>query len=125
MRNKSYDKNSRTQFVVMSDGLNQLDYCGQLFSQLITNSENLLLAYNILYANANELKTMNENFQIPENLIDKNLWDRRLRPGFERISFRETETSIKLDRKMLNHFKNLAFSKLKEVHALLKYFNII
>jgi hypothetical protein len=124
MRNKSYDTNSRNQFVIMSNGLNQLDYCGQLFSQLIKNSENLLLSYNKLNSNANELKKINENFQIPENLIDKNLWDRRLRPDFERNSFIETENSIKLDRKILNHFKNLAFSKLKEVHALLKYTNI-
>ena len=109
MRNKSYDTNSRNQFVKMSNGLNQLDYCGQLFSHLINNSENLLLAYNKLSSNANELKTMYENFCIPENLIDKNLWDRRLRPDFERNNFMKTEKSIQLDREKLNNCKSLAF----------------
>jgi hypothetical protein len=120
MRNKSYDTNSRNQFVKMANGLNQLDYCGQLFSQLIKNSENLLLAYNKLNVNANELKKIYENFQIPENLVDKNLWDRRLRPNSERNRYKETENSIKLDKEKINNSKKLAFSKLKEVHVLLK-----
>jgi hypothetical protein len=94
MRNKSYDANSRKVFGKTSNDLNHLDVCGQLFSQLIINSESLLVSYNKLNLSANEIKKMYENLKIPETLIDKNLWDRLLRPNFERTNFFKTEQSI-------------------------------
>ena len=105
MRNKSYDINSRKLFANDSNNSNQLDQCGQLFSQLIVHSENLLLAYNKLNVSANELKKIYENLSISESLIDKNVWDRELRPGFEQSNFVNTQNSIE---KVFCHFFNVS-----------------
>ena len=88
MRNKSYDVNQRAYFARDSNGLNDLDLSGQIFSQLISQMENLLLSYNKLNLNANELKKMVENFVYAEGLIDRNLWDRTLKPDFERKNYK-------------------------------------
>ena len=94
MRNKSYDINQRDYFARDSNGLNDLDLSGQIFSQLISQMENLLLAYNKLNLNANELKKMVENFVHAEGLIDRNLWDRTLKPDFERKNYSSTEAAL-------------------------------
>jgi hypothetical protein len=94
MRNKSYDINQRAYFNVDQNGLNDLDLSGQLFSQLIAQMEGLLLSYNRLNLNAVELKKMVEDFIFSENLIDRNVWDRTVKPDFERKNYINTEVAI-------------------------------
>ena len=94
MRNKSYDINQRAYFDVDQNGMNDLDLSGQLFSQLIAQMEGLLLSYNRLNLNAVELKKMVEDFIFSENLIDRNVWDRTVKPDFERKNYINTEVAI-------------------------------
>lgn len=94
MRNKSYDINQRRAFTTDSNGLNELDHCGQLFSQLNSYLEALLLAYNKLNTNSFELKRNNDNLVYAQNIVDRNLWDRTLKPTFEREAYQFTEDSI-------------------------------
>ena len=94
MRNKSYDINQRDWFESDSNGLNNLDLSGQIFSQLIAQMESLLLSYNKLNLNAVELKKMVEDFIHAEGLIDRNIWDRTVKPDFERKNYSSTEAAI-------------------------------
>lgn len=94
MRNKSYDVNSRKYFQTDSNGLNQLDTCGQLFSKLISYMENMILAYNTLSSNSFELKRNNDNLIFAQNVVDRNIWDRTLKPTVERDVYKSTENSI-------------------------------
>ena len=94
MRNKSYDINCRKLFDYDQNGFSSLDLCGQLFSQIISHMEKLLLSYNKLNVNAVELKKMGENFVYAQKIIDRNIWDRTVTPDFERNDYKKTEDSI-------------------------------
>ena len=94
MRNKSYDINCRQLFDYDQNGFSSLDLCGQLFSQLIGGMEKLLLSYNKLNVNALELKKMGENFVFAQKIIDRNIWDRTVKPDFERNDYKKTDDSI-------------------------------
>jgi hypothetical protein len=94
MRNKSYDINQRSFFDNDHNGMNNLDLSGQLFSQLIAQMESFILSYNRLNLNAVELKKMVEDFVFAENLIDRNIWDRTVKPDFERNKYSSTEAAI-------------------------------
>lgn len=119
MRNKSYDINQRDWFESDSNGLNNLDLSGQIFSQLIAQMESLLLSYNKLNLNAVELKKMVEDFVHAEGLIDRNVWDRTVKPDFERKNYSSTESAIHKDKLVFGQQKELANKRLKEIHNLL------
>ena len=114
MRNKSYDINQRAYFERDSNGLNDLDLSGQIFSQLISQMEAILLSYNKLNVNAVELKKMVDNFIHAEKLIDRNIWERKVRPDFERKNYSSTEAAIhKVRRKLLKYFQIIFATKLR------------
>ena len=94
MRNMSFSVNARKQFPNDANGTNQLDRFGQWCTKLNAVMESLLLAYNKLNSNALELKRAAENFALPENVIDRNKWDREMRPQTEREAYLSTEVSI-------------------------------
>lgn len=95
MRNKSFDVNSRSLFSNDSNGLNELDVGADLFTQLITQMEVLIVSYDKLRFTGEELKRMINNFEYSEKITEKNLWERDLKPDFERITFKDTEDSLK------------------------------
>lgn len=94
IRNKSHDINLRNVFETYSGDVNNLDKTGQFFSDLIEVIENLLLSFNKLHCNATELKKNSDNFIHGQRIIDKNIWDRGLRPTSERDAYFTTEESI-------------------------------
>lgn len=114
MRNKSYDINCRQLFDYDQNGFSSLDLCGQLFSQIISHMEKLLLSYNKLNVNAVELKKMGENFVYAQKIIDRNIWDRTVKPDFERNDFKKTEDSIiQVNLKKKKHAFKVISNKLK------------
>lgn len=114
MRNKSYDINCRQLFDYDQNGFSSLDLCGQLFSQIISHMEKLLLSYNKLNVNAVELKKMGENFVYAQKIIDRNIWDRTVKPDFERNDYKKTEDSIiQVNLKKKKHAFKVISNKLK------------
>lgn len=95
MRNKSFDVNSRSLFSNDSNGFNELDVGADLFTQLIAQMELLIVSYDKLRFTGEELKRMMNNFEYSEKINEKNFWERELKPDFERISFKDTEDSLK------------------------------
>ena len=113
MRNKSYDINCRQLFDYDQNGFSSLDLCGQLFSQIISHMEKLLLSYNKLNVNAVELKKMGENFVYAQKIIDRNIWDRTVKPDFERNDYKKTEDSINQVNLKKKHAFKVVSNKLK------------
>jgi hypothetical protein len=95
MRNMSFDINARKQFANDSSGANQLDRLGHACTRLNSAMDSLLVAYNKLNSNALELKRIAENFVFAENVAQRNLWDRDMRPQTARVMYQPTENSIK------------------------------
>lgn len=94
MRNKSFDTNARRIFDKDSNGANQLDTFAKYFTRLISLMEELINSFSKLKLTAVELKKMAENFKFAERIIDRNIWDRKLRPSFERTDYKGVENSI-------------------------------
>ena len=113
MRNKSYDINCRQLFDYDQNGFSSLDLCGQLFSQIISHMEKLLLSYNKLNVNAVELKKMGENFVYAQKIIDRNIWDRTVKPDFERNDYKKTEDSINQVNLKKKHAFKVVSNKIK------------
>lgn len=106
MRNKSHDINLRNVFETYSGDANNLDKTGQLITDLMEVIESLLLSYNKLHCNATELKKNLDNFSYAQRIIDKNIWERGLRPTSERDAYFTTEESIyKVLEKYLKYIK--------------------
>ena len=94
MRNKSFDINARNLFDKDSTGANQLDTFAKYFTRLIPLMEELINSFSKLKLTAVELKKMTENFKYAERIIDRNIWDRKLKPSFERTDYKSVESSI-------------------------------
>lgn len=107
MRNKSHDVNARNVFETFSGDMNNLDKAGQFFTELIAAIEGLLLSFNKLHSNATELKKNSDNFTYGQRIIDRNIWDRGLRPTSERDAYYSTEQSIHKVQKII--FSNYFF----------------
>jgi hypothetical protein len=76
--------------------------------------ETLILSYDRLRLTGEELKQMMNNFEFSEKITEKNLWERDLKPDFERIHYKDTEDSLKAVSQFLNCFnysKNVRFKK--------------
>ena len=89
LRNELFKSNSTELF-----GHYNPQYLMDTFNRLISSMEKLLLGYNLLQSASFELKTMIENLVFPENIVDKNLWNRDQKPQFERKNYISTEISI-------------------------------
>ena len=94
LRNKSYDANTRKLFRIDSKGNNELDMFALRFTSLNALMQNVIISYDKLKQTALELKKMSENFIYAQNIIDRNQWDRKLKPNHEREEYRQTEISI-------------------------------
>ncbi|RMZ98338.1 hypothetical protein BpHYR1_047894 [Brachionus plicatilis] len=119
MRNKSHDINSRNVFETYSGDVNNLDKTGQLFTELISAIESIMLSYNKLHCNATELKKNSDNFIYGQRIIDRNIWDRGLRPTSERDVYKSTEESIHKDNLVMKKCRELANQVLKEAQNVL------
>ncbi|CAF0710729.1 unnamed protein product [Brachionus calyciflorus] len=120
MRNKSFDVNQRDVFEKGSPAeINNLDHSAQFFTKLISAIESLLLVYNKLHSNSVELKKNSDNFLYGQRIIDRNIWDRGLRPTAERDAYNSTEQSIYKDNAVMNSCRNLANNVLKEAQSML------
>lgn len=89
LRNELFKANAKELF-----GHFNVQYLIDAFNRLISSMEKVLLAYNILQSSSFELKTMIENLVFPENIVDMNLWNRDLKPQFERKNYISSELSI-------------------------------
>jgi hypothetical protein len=94
MRNIGFNRNSRNLFIIANSNDNYLDWFGRLLSTLMKEMEELLSSYNQLNVTALDLKKMEENFKFGESVIDRNLWDRELKPHFERSTSIQLENQI-------------------------------
>jgi hypothetical protein len=95
MRNKSFDTKARNLFQQDEPtGNNQLDLFGKHFTRLINDMQEILNSFSKLKLTAIELKKMKENFLYAENIIDRNIWDRKLKPPFERVDYKDLEDSL-------------------------------
>jgi hypothetical protein len=122
MRNKSYDINARKMFAMDAAGTNQLDNFGKYFTRLISLLEEIISSYGKLKLTAVELKKMAENFVYAERIIDRNLWDRKLKPEHERKEYKSVEVSISQDRVVFKEQKDAAYKAVRDADSLLKYF---
>ena len=89
LRNELFKANAKELF-----GHFNVQYLIDAFNRLISSMEKVLLAYNTLQSSSFELKTMIENLVFPENIVDMNLWNRDLKPEFERKNYISSEISI-------------------------------
>lgn len=89
LRNKLFNPSNR-QLFTSTDAERFIE----IITMLISYMETLLLAYNKLETSSFELKTNLEDFDFAENVIEKNLWSRQLKPDFERKYYATTEYSI-------------------------------
>lgn len=119
MRNKSYDINARRLFDAGTKGANNLDTFGKYFTRLISLMEEIINAYGKLKCTAVELKKMADNFVYAENVIDRNIWDRKLKPDFERTDYKNIEDAILKDKKVFHEQKEAATKAIKEAEVLL------
>lgn len=94
MRNKSFDINARKLFGTNSAGANHLDTFGKYFTRLISLMDEIINSFSKLKCTSVELKTMAENFCHAEKIINRNLWDRKLKPGHELAEYKACEDSI-------------------------------
>ena len=94
MRNKSYDINSRSLFKTDSNGANQLDTFGKYFTRLISLMKEIINSFSKLKLTTVELKKVADNFIYAESIIDRNIWDRKLRPTNERVDYKITENAL-------------------------------
>lgn len=121
MRNKSFDTNCRQQFATSHDGPNQLDTLAKCFTRLIALMEEIINSFSKFKLTSLELKKMTENFMYAENIIDRNIWDRKLKPSYERVDYNSIEDSIHQDKKVFSDQKDAANKALKEAHSLLSH----
>ena len=121
MRNKSFDINCRQQFTTSANGTNQLDSLAKCFTRLISLMEEIINSFSKFKLTSLELKKMAENFVYAENIIDRNIWDRKLKPNYERSDYKSIEDSIHQDKKVFNDQKEAANKALKEAHYLLSH----
>lgn len=119
MRNKSYDINCRKLFVTDATGANELDTFGKYFTKLISLMEAIINSFNKLKLTSVELKKMTENFVYAENVIDRNIWDRKLKPTYERENYKKIEDSIHQDKKVFGEQKDAATKAVKDAEILL------
>ena len=119
MRNKSYNVNEKARFNSPS-GVNYLESFGKLFTQLIESMETTIGEYDKLRSTALEIKKMTENFRFAEDVIQRNIWDRDLRPAEERNDYRDVENSIHKDRRVMEQEKRRAIDCLNQADKLLK-----
>jgi hypothetical protein len=94
LRNKSFHINNRNLFKKDEYGLNDLENLGQRFTNLMFGMKELIRSFDKLKQSAIEMKKMSKNFVYAQNIIDRNVWDRQVKPELERIDYRETELSI-------------------------------
>lgn len=119
MRNKSYDINARKLFATDAKGANHLDTFGKYFTRLISLMEEIINSYGKLKCTAVELKKMADNFIHAEHIIDRNIWDRKLKPAYERTDYKNIEDAIFYDKKVFNEQKEVANKTTKEAEVLL------
>lgn len=94
LRNKSFDINKRNIFKQDEYGVNDLENFGQRFTNLMFTMKELIRSYDKLKQSALEMKKMSKNFSHAQGIVDRNIWDRTLRPASERSDYKETEISI-------------------------------
>lgn len=94
LRNKTFDVNNRNLFLKDQRGVNDLENFGQRFTNLMCLMKELIRSYDKLKQSSLELKKMKNNFVYAKAIIDRNIWDRKLKPDFERVDYKETEFSL-------------------------------
>lgn len=94
LRNKAFDVNNRNLFKQDEVNVNDLENFGQRFTNLMCLMKELLRGYDRLKQSGVELKKSKQNFVHAKGIIDRNIWDRKLRPEFERVAYKETELAL-------------------------------
>ena len=94
LRNKSFHISNRSLFLTDEYGVNDLENFGQRFTNLMFTMKELIRSYDKLKQSTTELKKMSKNFVHSQNIIDRNIWDRKLKPDFERVDYKELEYSL-------------------------------
>lgn len=95
LRNQAFNATSRKLFsLTASDETCVIDKFAEMFSKLMASMQDMLMSYNKLNTNSFELKKMSDNMVFVENVVDRNLWDRKQNPDFEREKYKSTELSI-------------------------------
>jgi len=107
-------------FETDTSGVNHLDTFGKYFTRLISLLEEIINSYGKLKLTAVELKKMAENFVYAERIIDRNLWDRKLKPEHERKEYKSIEAAISQDRVVFQEQKDAAYKAVRESDAILK-----